>query len=148
MRTYFSHAAHSVVVDAAAPTLPPVRVAALASAAGNATRVMKGPMDSERPRATTQPMANAQTTETVAARLAPSLSPPPKVVETALVVPTLMKTISPVSASQMAHAGPSAASCTEETCPTTAVSMSERSVGETVTIDGHTIDGLMDGLPI
>ena len=129
IRTYVSHEAHSVVVAAAAAALPPVRVAALASAAGSATRLMIGPIDSERPRATTQPMANAQTTETVAARLAPSLSPPPKVVETALVVPTLMKTISPVSASQMAHAGPSAASCTEETCPTTAVSMSERSVG-------------------
>lgn len=57
-----------------------------------------------------QPMKNDRVTETDVARLAACLSPPPHAVETAFVVPTLMNTIMPVIASQMAHAGPNAAS--------------------------------------
>ena len=76
-------------------------------------------------------MVKDTVTETEAARLAAAASPLPTAEEIALVVPTDMKTIIVLMASQMAHAGPSAASCSEETCPTAAVSMRLRRVGAT-----------------
>lgn len=114
-----------------AAALPPVRDTVLATAAGTAKLAMAGPMPLKSRRATAQPMANDATTDTEAARLAASLSPPPKAVDTALVVPTLIKTIVPVIASQIAHAGPIAASWIELTWPTVAVSMRLRRVGLT-----------------
>ena len=113
--TYATAEAQSCRVASTAAASPPVRATVLATADGSAKRPTAGPMPSASSRATTQPMANDAVTATVVARLAACRSPPPTAVETAFVVPTLMNTISPVIASQMAHAGPIAASCTAET---------------------------------
>ena len=75
-------------------------------------------------------MKKDTTTDTDAARFAAAESLSPTAVLTLLVVPTLMNTIRLDIPSQMAHAGPIAARSTELTCPTTAVSISDKSEGD------------------
>ena len=129
--TYLSHSTQHCRVTMAAAASPPVRAHVLASAAGSASLAMAGPMDEASSKEHKQPIANATTTETDAARFAAPGSPLLIAVDTALVVPTEMKTMSVEIPSHIAQAGPSAARAVDETWPTAAVSMRLSSVGAT-----------------